>query len=188
MFTDEEEAFIAQATRSTQVIVAGFVAGVALISFLVLALILGGEIRPGEIPTPTYVALATALAAILTVMLSPGFVFRRQRQSILKGNPVFHASANNISTTIPAAAENVAPYMGGYQTAVVVHCLILAGAAFVAVFAYMLNGLWWNLGIAGVLVLFILAEFPTRSRANESIERERRTVEELRQVRAFDTR
>jgi hypothetical protein len=52
----------------------------------------------------------------------------------------------------------------------------------------MLNGLWWNLGIAGVLVLFILAGFPTRSRANETIERERRTVEELRQVRAFDTR
>ena len=54
----------------------------------------------------------------------------------------------------------------------------------------MLNGLWWNLGIAGVLVLFILAGFPHAApRANETIEHKRRTVwKSLRQVRAFDTR
>lgn len=188
MFTEEERALLAQATRTMQVIVGALAAGIVSLLIVVLAISFGRAAPPPEMPMLTYMALALFPVAILVATLFPGVVLRSQRQGILNGSPKLEASATGFSTRIPAGGDIVAPYIGGYQTAVILRSAILEGAAFFALVVYLLDGLWWSLAAAAVLLLYILAGMPTRSRAEEAVKREQRAVEELRQMRAIDAR
>lgn len=188
MFTEDERAFLAQATRSTQIIVGAMAAGIVSLLIVVLTINFDrGAPRP-KMPMLTYMAIALAPTALFVAMFFPGIVLRSQRQGILNGRPKLEASATSFGTNIPAGAEKVAPYVGGYQAAVILRSAILEGAAFFALVAYLLEGLWWSLATAALLLLFILAGVPTRARVEEAIKRERRAVEELHQMRAIDAR
>jgi hypothetical protein len=188
MFTDDERAFLARATRTLQIVVAALAGGV--LSFLVVAIVInsGRAVQPPETPILTYMAIAAAPAAILVATLFPGVVFRSQRQAILDGRQSFPPSDSDSTAQLAAVAESIQTYFGGYQTALIIRSAILEGAAFFAVASYLLEGLWWSLVVAVVLLLFILAGLPTQSRAEDVVERERRAVEELRQMRAIDAR
>lgn len=188
MFTDDDRAFLARATRTLQIVVGALAAGV--VSFLVAVLVInsGRAVQPPETPMLTYMAIAAAPAAILVAMLFPGVILRSQRQAILDGRQAYPPTASGSTAQVAPVAESIQTYLGGYQTALIIRTAILEGAAFFAIATYLLEGLWWSLVIAMVLLLLILAGFPTLSRAEDAIKRERRSVEELRQMRAIDAR
>lgn len=188
MFTEEERAFLTRATRTLQIIVGALAAGV--LSFLVVVLVVNSTraVRPPETPILTYMAIAAAPAAILAATLVPGFVLRGQRQSILDGSTPSPPASSGASIQPDSATASFQTYFGGYQTALIIRSAILEGAAFFALVACLQEGLWWSLVVAMVLLLFILAGFPTGSRVAEAVEREQRAVEELRQMRAIDAR
>jgi len=54
--------------------------------------------------------------------------------------------------------------MAKFTTKTIVACAFLEGAAFFNVIAYMLEGNLWSIGIAGVLIAFMLMEFPSENR------------------------
>jgi hypothetical protein len=187
MFTEDERAFLARATRTMQIIVGALAAGV--ISFFVVVLLIDsrGGAPPPEMPVLTYMALATAPAAILVATFFPGVVLRSQRQAILDGKSNFAAAGARGNTTTPAEGR-LMPLLGGYQTALIIRSAILEGAAFFALVAYMVEGKWWSLAAAGVLLLFLLTGMPTLSRVADAVEHERRAIEEMRQMRSIDAR
>jgi len=188
MVKDDERAFLAQAIRTLQIVVAAMAAGV--LSFLVVALMInaGRAMQPPDMPILTYMAIAAAPAAIVVATLFPGVVLRSQRQAILDGRQAFPTSDSGSIAQSADIADSTQTYFGGYQTALIIRSAILEGAAFFAVTSYLLESMWWSLVVAVVLLLFILVGFPTQSRAEDAVERERRAVEELRQLRAIDAR
>ncbi|MGD9857932.1 MAG: hypothetical protein AB7U20_23555 [Planctomycetaceae bacterium] len=59
---------------------------------------------------------------------------------------------------------------GVYQTKTIVGLAILEGAAFFNIVAAMIENNWWSLAIAGGLVFWMLALFPTQTRVAHWVE------------------
>ena len=57
------------------------------------------------------------------------------------------------------------PY-GAYQTRMIMKLALLEGAAFFNVICTVIEHNWWSLGIAGLLVGWMLTNFPTRGRVD----------------------
>jgi hypothetical protein len=187
MFTEEERAFLARVTRTMQIIVGALAGGVVMFFVAVLVITSDNPPKPPDTPILSYMAVAAALAAILVATLFPGLVLRSQRQAILNGKPALEAGPKG-GQPLSEAEQQLMPFLGGYQTALIIRSAILEGAAFFCLIAYMQEGQLWSLVCAGVLLLFVLAGMPTRSRVEDAVERERRAIEELRQMQMIDAR
>jgi hypothetical protein len=187
MFTEEERTFLARATLTMQIIVGSLAAGVVMFSAVTLVLATQQPKPVADTPLLTYMSIVAAPVAILAALTIPGFLVRSQRQPILAGKPTLRAGSIG-GSPLPEAEQSLGPYIGGYQTALIVRSAILEGAAFFSLMAFMLEGQTASLVAVGVLFLFILSGVPTRSRVEEAIERQRRTVDEMRQMRAIDAR
>lgn len=61
------------------------------------------------------------------------------------------------------------PGYADYQTQMIIKIALLEGAAFFNIIATIIEHNWWNLGIAGLLVGWMLANFPTRNRVEHWI-------------------
>lgn len=187
MFTNEERAFLAQATQTMQIIVGALAAGVVLFFLVTLVVAANGERQVPETPLISYMAIAATPMAILMALIVPGVVMRSHREAIVAGNATSQEEAASVPP-LPAEEEKLLPLMGGYQTALILRTAILEGAAFLCLTAYMLEGQAWVLIGAGLLLLFMLAAMPTRSRVEDAIERERQAANELRQMRVIHGR
>jgi len=185
MFTEEERASLARVTRTMQIIVGSLATGVVMFSAVTLMLAAQQPKPAPDVPLLTYLSIAAAPAAILAALTIPGFLVRHQRQAILGGEPTLNVGSIG-AAPLTEAEQNLGPYIAGYQTALIIRSTILEGAAFFALMAFMLEGQTMSLVAAGVLLLFILSGVPTRSRVEETIERQRRAVNELSELRAID--
>ena len=76
-----------------------------------------------------------------------------ERQAILDGRQAFPPTASGSTAQLAGVAESIQTYFGGYQTALIIRSAILEGAAFFAIATYLLEGLWWSLVVAIVLLL-----------------------------------
>lgn len=187
MLTEDEKAVVAQATLTMQIIVGALAAGVFMFFMVTLFVTAGGEAGPPEMPLLTYMSLAIAPAAILVALLFPGALIRSQREAILAGVATLHPSSADKSPA-PDSHSKLMRLIGGYQTALIIRCAILEGAAFFALIAYMLEGQTWILLVVGILLLFLISGVPTRSRVADFIDQEQRVIDELREMRTIDAR
>ena len=55
-------------------------------------------------------------------------------------------------------------YLGVYQTRLITKLALLEGAAFINIVALQAEQSWWSLGMAGFVVILMIAGFPTRSK------------------------
>jgi hypothetical protein len=65
-----------------------------------------------------------------------------------------------------------------FQTQMIVRIAVLEGAAFFNVICSIIEHNWWSLGIAGLLVGWMLTNFPTRNRVERWIAEQRRANRE----------
>jgi drug/metabolite transporter (DMT)-like permease len=187
MLTDEDRAYLARATRTMQIIVGALAGGV--LSFFGVALVLTQQ-QAGPLPAEpmlTYIAIVGAFVALVMAMIFPGIVIRNQRQAILAGKPTLKAGSIG-GPPLPEAERELGPLVAGYQTALIIRGALLEGAASFCLVAYLLEGQSLGLVGAGVLLLFLLGAFPTRSKVEDAIEGERTTIEQLRQMEPTDAR
>lgn len=187
MFTDEEKALLARVTKTMQIIVGALAAGIVSFFVIVLAITTSNPPKPPDTPMLSYMAVVAAAVACVAAMFIPGIVLRSQRQAILNRRPALETDRRG-GQPVSEAERNLMPYVHGCQTALIIRSAILEGAAFFCLIAYMQEGLNWGVICAFVLLLIILAGMPTRSRVEETIEREQRAVEELRLMGAVDAR
>jgi branched-subunit amino acid transport protein len=187
MFTEEENAFLARATLAMQIIVGSLASGVVMFSAVALFLATQQPKPAPDVPLLSYMSIAAAPAAILAALTIPGLIMRSQRQAIVAGRPTLKAGSIG-GIPFAEAEQSLGPFMGGFQTALIVRSAILEGAAFFCLMAFMLEGQTASLVAAGVLLLIILSGMPTRSRVEETIQLQRRAVDELRQMEAIDAR
>lgn len=187
MFTEEERAFLARATRTMQIIVGSLATGVVMFGAVTLVLATQQPKPVPDTPLLTYMSIVAAPVAILIAFMFPSVLVRSQRRAILAGKPTLNVGSIG-GEPLPEAEQNLGPYLAGYQTALIVRSAILEGAAFFCLIAFMLEGQTVSLVAVGVLLLLLLSGVPTRSRVEEAIERERRAVNELREMGAIDAR
>jgi len=186
MLTDEERADLARAVQTMQIIVGALAAGV--VSFLVVVLVLAQQ-QPGPPPNEpriTYIAVVVAFVAFIVALIFPGIILRSQRQAILAGNPAPQAGSPGAPPL--GTARDLGPLVAGYQTSLIIRSALLEGAAFFCLVAYMLERQTLSLVVAGVMLLFLLSKFPSRSKLEGAIENEWTTIEQFRQMGRTDAR
>ncbi|MEX2093677.1 MAG: hypothetical protein WD971_13420 [Pirellulales bacterium] len=187
MLTEEERAYLARATRTMQIIVGALAGGV--LSFFGVVLMFGQQQAgpPPDEPMLTYMSVVTAFVALVMAIFFPGVVLRSQRQAMLAGTPPLEAGSIG-GPPLPEAERELGPLVVGYQTALIVRCALLEGAAFFCLTAYLLERQTLSLVAAGMMLLFLLGGFPTRSKVEDAVESERTTIEQLRQMGPTDAR
>jgi len=136
-------------TRTIQIVVAALITGVvAFAGFLAFT----GELqKPARGQTLSYIAVAFgALAAVLHAVV-----------------PTVIERAALANQGVGAGPEMM---MGALFTRTIVACAILEGAAFFSLVAVQTEHQLWVLGVTGVLLLLMLAQFPSATRIQHWLE------------------
>ena len=156
MLDDTAQAEIIAITRTTRIIVFALCMGV--VTFGVVA-VMSAPQQPAA-GTLTYASLGFAgLAGVLSLTI-PQVVIRSGRRKVASGN---WGSASR--TPIPLETDP-GKLAAGFQTATIVGCALLEGAAFFALLAHMTEGHLLSLVAAGALLVGIALHFPLGDRVN----------------------
>jgi hypothetical protein len=167
MLTDTQRDQIRPIVRTMQIIVGALVLGVTNFLAVVIVVPLDRQNGPQNQFLLTYLAVGSAAIAIVAYVLAPSILTGALRQAFIAD---------------PQAAE-VRPIAQIYQTLLIIRCAILEGAAFFCLVSYMLERQPITLAATSVLVLVLLAQFPTLSRESAWIENEMVVAEQFRHLR-----
>jgi hypothetical protein len=152
--------------RTMQIIVMALAAG--LLMFFVLALFLRGQGQfgpPPDVPVISYVMIAFAAVDSIASAVVPGISLAAARRKLAEE---------------PRRPEgDPSPrWYGLCQTILILRIALLEGAAFGLLVAYLLEGRLWTALLALVLLAAVAAHFPTRSRVDAWVERQRSLAEQ----------
>ena len=147
--------------RTMQIVVAAMAAG-ALFYGVMSVVISSSVADPNAEPLLSLISLGAAMVSIATWLIVPQVVANQA----LRGLAV---RETNVSTEA---------LLSVLQNRLILGSAILEGAAFFVLLAYMLDGRLWSLAVAAVLVVCIIAGFPTRDGAEQWIARQRRAIDE----------
>lgn len=175
---------IAPHVRTLQIIVAALCSG--LLMFLAIVLLMGLETTE---PAPaanaaegesgfallTLVAAAFTLVAIAMSFIVPRVIVAQTLRRFAASEP----AKSNSSGEGPSGAEAQA-LLGLHQTQTIIGAAMLEGAGMFVIIAYMLEGQPAVLLLLVLLLLGILARFPTLPRVVEWLVTKSRTIDELR--------
>ncbi|HYO25082.1 MAG TPA: hypothetical protein VEQ85_09030 [Lacipirellulaceae bacterium] len=174
MLTDQERQAVASTTRVTQVIVLSLVAGVGAFLLFVLTQAEGDE-PAAEAAWGGMIPLAAALAPV-HVLLAGGVTAAMagaQRRSLVQGRT---------PATNPPGPTDAGMLLGGLQVRRIVAGALLEGAAFFNLVVYMQSRSPFNLAAVVGLLIALVALVPLRPLVEAWLEKELRTVRELRQL------
>lgn len=178
MLSDAQRDQLKPIARTMQIIVGALCLGV--LSFLIVVLVIGSAKPQDQDSEPflTYLAVGMAVGAIVVSIFLPSIILRSSPANT--ANPVVDdarlVGANGM------ASENIGRFAQLYQTQLIIRCAILEGAAFFCLVGYMIEQQMFGLVAAVVLLLVMLANFPTRSRVESWIDARLIEKEQLQQL------
>jgi hypothetical protein len=138
------------------------------LSFFVLALFFRSQGQfgpPPEVPVISYVIVAFAVAVSVASAVVPGVVLAVTRRKLAEER---RGPESDLSPR----------WYGLCQTNLLLHIAPLEGAAFALLVAYLLEGRLWTALLALVFLAAIVAHFPTRSRVDAWVQRQRSLAEQ----------
>lgn len=138
-----------QAVRAMQIIAGALIMGVVTFG-LVAVFIIGALDEPADGIIFSAVGAAFASGAFVMHLVVPGMMTASSRGD--------------------AAALDDSSLYQTYQVRMIVGLALLEGAAFFNIIAAIVEHNWWSLAIAGALVLWMLAMFPTTTRVKHWVE------------------
>jgi hypothetical protein len=171
MSLPDQQGAVAPITRTLQIIIASLAAGVTI--FLLISLVVG---PPGNapvaalagLPVLTAISLLFALMVIPLSIVVPTLLTDSRRKQIAKTPPP-HDRPELIAT---------------YQTQKIVGGALNEGAAFFTAIAYFVERNPVALGLTVLLILGIVARFPTRAKVEEWLEDQLQKLSQERQSAA----
>jgi len=134
--------------RTMQIIALALPQGVILFA-LIAVFVLGALSQPSSGNAVSLIAAGFAAVAFVAHLVVPNLIAGRR-----------------VNTQTPPT--ELQPY-GAYQSQMIMKVALLEGAAFFNVIATIIEHNWWSLGIAGLLVGWMLTNFPTRGRVERWI-------------------
>ena len=170
MLDEKSRQQIAPAVRTAQIILGALAAGVLTFAVLVLVVFKG---EPQANNTLTTVAVAFGVVDLVLSFLVPSLVAANARRRIADGT--WQASQNQG----PLPDTDAGKLAMVYQTKMIIGAALLEGGCFLALYAYMSEGHWPGLTVAALLLICLLAHFPTSDRMETWIDEQlRRNREE----------
>ena len=145
-----------------------------------------GSMDLGEILT--WAAVAAAAAILPLSFLLPGWITDQNRRSIAAGTwvPPSRVNPNVLNPSAPFGPESLQSDTGKlavlYQTQFIVGAALNEGPAFFACIAYMIGKNPIALGLALMLLVALIARFPTRLRVASWIDRQQELLLQERQA------
>jgi hypothetical protein len=127
----------------------------------------------GKFDTPGMLFLAMGLAALPLGMILPRVIFAASRR----------VPAMNLPSGLTPEQSRLLSIQQRIQTSAIIGCAIFEGAAFANVMGYMQTSEVVYLALAGVLLVGILAHFPTAGSYQRRIEDELRRLDEEQLLR-----
>ena len=150
--------------RVLRILVAALFAGPLLMLVVALALRPGLAAQMGErAPVVTYAALAFAAGGVAARIVVPGAVRR-----------------TGLRRAAREGGDDDARLLRLLQAETILAAVLLETPSLLASVAYLLEGRFVSVPVAGVLALGILIGFPSRSGVEEWVRRQRRSLEEER--------
>jgi len=172
MIDEKTKQQIAGVVRTSQIIVAAFVMGVVTFAVVVVFLISGGPAAKGSLLT--LLAIVFAGAALVLGFVIPQLITAANRRKIAAGT---WASSPNQG---PVPDSDTGKLTLTYPAKMMVGAALFEGGCFFALMAYMIERQPLSLVAAAVLLLCLLAQFPTLTRVEAWIEEQLRRVEDER--------
>jgi hypothetical protein len=128
------------------------------VGFAAVSLFLKNTAEPdpaaGSFPIVSTIGLAATLVQSLLVVILPG------------------AAARNLVSKAETSSQLVEAYFGP----LLMTFALLEGATFFNCVAYIIEGQWWTLVAVGTLIVWMLTQFPTRTRVEHWIETQQMNV------------
>jgi hypothetical protein len=169
--------------RQSQIIVAALIAGCVI--FLVIALVMtGGKVADPDQPVLTYIAVGFVAVTLIARMIVPGMLIASGRQKIIRGTWQLAQSAA-IRPTMAEFLErtgDAGKLAVIFNTITIVSGALLEAPAFFALVAYLVDQSPLSLVLAGLLILGLVTQVPTRSRLIHWIEGQLALLEQERQL------
>ena len=164
------------AVMTLRMIVASLAGGVVMFALVAIWMRLAGQQTPVErsVPLLTMLALVLFPVALGASRLVAGIVVRNSRRQIAADGPSQAAAVGSGESQRAGALYAV------FQTKTIIAAAVLEGAAFLSLFAFMLEGSPLGLVMAILLAAAIIAMFPSAARAADWIERQLRCIDEER--------
>ena len=135
----------------------------------------GQEAEPVQSNTLTLAAICFSVLCGAIALVVPAIIAASQRKKIANGT---WQPANR---QIPVPDTDAGKLVAIYQLKIIISAAFFEGPAFLALFAYMSEGKLINLGMAGVMLLGLMSQFPTVGRVEAWVEQQLCRVEEQRQ-------
>jgi hypothetical protein len=159
--SDEHQSLV----RTPQIVAFALIMGV--IVFGVVAVVVGMGKPPGE-SVLGYVAVVFTVTTLIARSIVPAAQVKAVRTELLASG---------------AADESarVVSLLGAHQAKMIIEYALVEGTCFFVLIAYMTEGATWLLGLAGLLLAFMVLTFPTRTRIENFIRRQLELLE-LEQV------
>ncbi len=165
--------------RTAQLIIGALASGVFFF-LIIVTLFLGARVQPFDVSAMISLVMAGfALASIPTRLLVPGLVVNTNCRKIAQGTWVSVQRQPNA----PLPETDEGKLLQVYLSKTIIGAAILEGGAFANLVAFMLEGQIYSIVLAVLLLLGILAAFPTRTGLTEWVESHLRRVQEFRSTK-----
>jgi hypothetical protein len=138
----------------------------------------------GGLELLTMMALVAAPIATVLSLLVPAVMVKNIRRQIADGTYGTYPGQTAASRQgVAGLPEDMASYVGLYQTKTIVGIALLEGAAFLAIVAFMLEGNWIALALGICLAAMILFSFPSAPRVANWIRQQQRIATDDEKLR-----
>jgi hypothetical protein len=180
---DQLDALIQPRLRVLQIIALALIAGLAVFAGIAVVVVhTQGRQANAAWATPvlSYTAVGYLVSAVLAWAGFPRGLETGQVARIADGPP--NPLANRPGQSFGGPANDQAQLLAVRHTSTIVALAILEGAGFLGCIAYLLEGQWYALAVVGVVLLLMLATFPTQSGVRHWIEKQMGVLEDRRRA------
>jgi MFS family permease len=180
--------FLARAIVTTRVIIIAMMVGICLFAFIVFILGLqanapagaAAQNAPAANGIPAVLALPFIAPVLVAAYFVPGLVRKKARASLINGSwkermETFQRSGR------PAPSNETEFLISSFQTATIIQLAICEGIAFFSLVIAMITRQPWLGLVAVIMVVVIATRFPSQSRLNDWLDRERLLMSEEKQ-------
>lgn len=183
-WNEEARKFVLQA----QIVAAALLLGSATFAIVAFVLRLNNQVQVNQGFLITVVATGVAVAVLMASFVVPAIVARAGRKRIAAGrfklpSPDRSGGGEGMNRLIDATGD-AGRLLVLYQACMILTFALPEGGVFIALISTIVEGSWIGFVVAGVLMLSMLARFPTFDRASNWVERHLQALEDDRQFSA----
>jgi hypothetical protein len=164
----EDEPGLALRIKVMRIILLALMASVGLFLLIAVWLRNQGVVPVAPVPIVTYVGFAFAAGLLAAIRYVPNRIVAATRRNLAMIPADLTRRAGHAGLS-----PDVGVLLAAYQTRLIIVAALIEGIAYYFLVAYLLDGLWISLVMAGVCLAVLATQFPTEDGVQRWLERQR---------------